>query len=242
MISRLAKLVLMVMLTLAGCDVRTQGESGNVVFTPTDCGGYSLGCSFSDAIVIGGTVEVKLSSTIDLTDHEVTVLDPSIAEVVPLFQSAGGKNWELRALSEGSTKLVVVDGFGVELDRLSFETAQASRLSLAPFLVDLQGFQFADGVEIWSISANKKHSFVAGPVVEGTSRAMGRFTYMLATPTSAEIMEQVETNETCLLSKGCLELDLPVGTYDLSLTTSDGVLAIQVVFEVVESTDSETPR
>jgi len=236
MFSTLIRLTCVASLALTGCDIQSRGEAGNADFTPRDCGAYALGCSFNQPIVVGGTVEVEISSLVDLTGHEVTVMDPTIAAVDPLFQSAGGKNWQITALSAGSTKLVVVDADGFEIDRLTIDTTDAVRLSLAPFLTTAAVYDFEDGVERWEVSADEPHSFLVGPFVSDDTLGMGRFTYAFASATSPELIDQIALSEDCLLSEGCLNFTLPLGTYDLILSTEDGTLTLDAVIEVVEPT------
>ena len=216
--------VAVAMLMAAGCEISKQGEAGRVTFTPTDCGGYSLGCSFEDTLVVGGTIGVSMDdASLTLTSADETVASVRSAN------AAAGSPWEVVGVGGGVARLEARNAAGNVVDGLDVTTKAATQLRLYPLLAT-SSLSTQDGeTAVWTLEAETSQSFLIGPDVVEQQHTMGRFEYEWET-TDAALKTALEAQETCGVVDGCIAFDLPPGTYPLTITA--GELSASIRFDL----------
>jgi len=202
-----------------GCNISKTGDEGVVEFTPSNCGIYSLGCSFSDDMVAGGTVDLKLS------DASITEVTSDAPDIVAVSAAAEG-GFVLTGVAEGLARISAQKD-GSELDSISVRVITAERLTMYPVIAATAKPFMEEAVEVWHIDADTPQSFYLGPKVEDHLKAMGRFAF-----DEAQLPDEVKAgflDTDCDFKLGCFGVNLSAGSYPIELSSQN--LSLQARLE-----------
>lgn len=213
-----------------GCNVTTEGNEGNVSFTPDECGRVG-GCDFADGIGVGGVLSVNISglegfSTVGI---DLESSDPEVLQVEPTGDINGEPTWNLIGLGAGTSRLMALDADRVVADYIDVEIIQPDRLMLVP-VGEAVGptLDNPDYDEVWQINNNQRVVFHATPVQGIDTPIMGRYEYVHDLDEAME--EMVDAQD--LLASGQLDFT-PTADGEYTVFFGDnfgnGVLALIVV-------------
>lgn len=164
---------------VVGCNVTTEGNEGNVAFTPDDCGRVG-GCNFADGIGIGGVLNVQIGGLAGFSTIGINLesSNPETLEVAPIGDVNGEPTWSLTGLGAGPSRLMAVDPDGIVADYIDIDVVQPDRLTLVP-VGEAVGptFDNPDYDEVWTINNNQQVIFQATPVIGADEPVMGRYEY-----------------------------------------------------------------
>lgn len=225
--SRLACLARLsaVTVALSACNATSEGEEGNVLFTPRDCG--RLSCDFEDSIGVGGVVHVQIEGNDGVSTAGVDLAsdDEGVLQVRAIGDIAGAPAWELVGVSAGVAGLEAIDRDGAVLDELEVGVQTVSGLTLQNVLGDAVGPSVEGGVEVWQINADEAVSFQVTPTIGDGVPTMGRFAYD-AGPIDEPIIQGLVQDD---ISEGYLYFEVPAGEYSASFQDGEGN-ALDVTF------------
>lgn len=162
-----------------GCNVSSQGEEGNVLFTPNQCG--RLTCDFDLSVGVGGSVLIHIAaanggistSGVDLqsSDEDVFVVD-----VVP--DVGGEPTWELLGAGDGVADLIAITRTGGELDHITVPVQELTGLGSANVVGDAVGpIEDPAADQVWEVNADEPVSFQIEPLIGDGVPTMGRYQY-----------------------------------------------------------------
>ena len=216
-------------LLLTGCDIKLAGENGVIDFHPDDCGMYSLGCNFDKPIVVGGTIEVRLVGNIGTSDPTLRPEDETLLSVIP-SESGKPRQFEVEALGEGSTTLMVLDQEGDIVDQIAINTTAFEGLRVRPFLnVPEEPETDIEGAQTFRVPQDKIVAFWVGPDIGDDWMVMGELSFELI-DTSDEVLKAMEAEESTNVEAGYIAFRMPAGSHQMVLGTSDGNHMISLMF------------
>lgn len=198
--------------TAIGCNASSEGDQGNVNFTPDNCG--RTFCDFDDSIAVGGYVLMNIMGNEGISTAGATIVsdDPTVLEIVPVADVGGQPTWELTGINPGVARLEVYDATEALLDTLEVPVQDVGSLGLINGLGDAVGPE-ADPQydEVWTVNADQAVSLRVTPFVGNRSPLMGVFSYVA---TIDQVMSDglIDTD----LSGGRLYFSVPAGDYVVS--------------------------
>lgn len=165
-------------LSLAACDVSTDGANGLVAFTPDDCG--RIACTFDDSVGVGGKLNLNIAGTEGVSTAGATVVSdsPELLSVVAIADVNRQPTWELQGLAAGVARLTVLDTNDEELDFLEVPIQELSGLTAENFVGDAVGPADDEVYDMrFTVNADQAVSFQISPVIGDGYPAMGRYEY-----------------------------------------------------------------
>lgn len=205
----------------AACNTSSDGDQGNVSFTPTECGRIG-GCDFEDSIGVGGTLAVQIDGLDGTPTAGLDVIsdDPTRVTAMPTGNIAGKPAWLLVGVSAGAARLIAVDRDQSEVDSLTVGVQELTGMVLDDFIGDaVQTTASADVDETWRVVANADTSFYVVPTIGASVPTMGRFTYTATLDT--EVSNGLLTSAD--VANGYLAFNVPAGTYVVTFVNNLGM-------------------
>lgn len=211
-----------------GCNITTQGNEGNVAFTPDECGRFG-GCNFANGIGVGGILNVNISGLEGFSTIGINLesSDPEVLQIEPIGDVNGEPTWSLIGLNPGNARLVAVDADLFEADYIDVEVVEPAGLTLMAVAGDAVGptFDSPDFDEVWRVNRDERVIFHATPFIGVDTPVMGRYEY--AAVIDEAMTEMVDAPE--LLFEGQLDFT-PTAEGDYVVSFDDnfgnGVLAL----------------